>query len=119
MVCWWVRWGKREAERGGGQNTIKRQQRVKGTDLMMGGERRGEGAVLSARAPHNERLNFCGWGGIPNCLTLGVLRGRVGKERESSLQGEIGKEREMETTGDPNERGKGEGEPDFNEGQGR
>lgn len=65
MVCWrgGVRWGKREAERGGGRNTIKREQRVKGTDLVMGEKRRGEGAVLSARAPHNERLNFLwpGW----------------------------------------------------------
>lgn len=49
--------------RGGGQNTIKREQRVKGTDLVMGVERRGEGAVLGTRAPHNERLNFLcpGW----------------------------------------------------------
>ncbi len=60
-----VRWGNGEAERGGGQNTIKREQRVKGTDLVMGEERRGgeRGPVLSARAPHNERLNFLwpGW----------------------------------------------------------
>lgn len=28
-----------EAERGGGQNTIKKEQRVKGTDLVMEGER--------------------------------------------------------------------------------
>lgn len=48
MVCWGgrVRWGKREAERRGGQNTIKREQRVKGTDLVMGEERRGEGQFL-------------------------------------------------------------------------
>jgi len=32
--------GKNERERGGGLNTIKRDQRVKGTDLLMGEERR-------------------------------------------------------------------------------
>lgn len=30
---------KNESERDGGQNTIKREQRVKGTDLVTGGER--------------------------------------------------------------------------------
>lgn len=31
---------------GAGQNTIKREQRVKGTDLVMGEERRGGGQFL-------------------------------------------------------------------------
>lgn len=34
-----VRWEKRKAEVGAGQNTIKKEQRVKGTDLGMGMER--------------------------------------------------------------------------------
>lgn len=62
---------------GAGQNTIKREQRVKGTDLVMGEERRGEGAVLSARAPHNERLNFL-W---PGWHTKSTHPGSVERER--------------------------------------
>lgn len=52
-------------------------QRVKGTDLVMGEERKGEGAVLSARAPHNERLNFL-W---PGWHTKSTHPGSVERER--------------------------------------
>lgn len=41
MMCWRGQEPKREAEVGAGRNTIKREQRVKGTDLVMGAQRRG------------------------------------------------------------------------------
>lgn len=70
---------KNESERDGGQNTIKREQRVKGTDLVMGGER----AVLSARVPHNERLNFL-WPGWHTKISSPRDRGERKSRRESS-----------------------------------
>lgn len=85
----------RENERlrgGGGQNTIKREQRVKGTDLVMGEERWGEGAVLSARAPHNERLNFL----RPGWHTKSTHPGSVEREREAKEERERERERRLQ-----------------------
>lgn len=111
---------------GAGQNTIKREQRVKGTDLVMGEERRGggegRGAVLRARAPHNERLNFL-W---PGWHTKSTHPGSVERERRSSERGERtdctvreggrrnGNNRLSKRRRQRRRRGR-----DFNEGQGR
>lgn len=83
-----------------GRIQLKREQRVKGTDLVMGEERRRAGAFLSARAPHNERLNFL-WPGWHTKSTHpgSIERERAAEEGREQIAQRERREGEMETTG--------------------
>lgn len=71
---------------------------------------RGEGAVLSARAPHNERLSSLWPGWHTKSTHPGSVEGERGGVERARRAGREREKVEMETTGDPKESGKGEGE---------